>query len=189
MKKFFIACAIALGFASTASAEKYYIGGELGYWHESAGQNGGSTNQLTILPEFGINLSDHWAVGAVAGYDYTHLCGQGASNNIFQVKPYVRYTYFKSDNNFVNLFVDGGVGIGAGWASYDGDDSDTSVIYNIGLRPGISLNFNDKFSFVAHVGFLGYEGANDTAKEFGYNNKGGLLLNNNNLSFGFYYNF
>lgn len=187
MKKFFALAMLAIA-SLCASAEGVYVGGQLGYWHESDNQT--STNTLTILPEIGYNLTSNVAIGSTLGYEYNHICGAGISTHIFQFNPYLRYTFFKSSNNLVNLFVDGGAGVGAGWTHYKGgDDSKTACIWNIGLRPGVALNLSEKFSLVAHVGLLGYQGANDAAKAGGYSDKGGLLLNGNNLSFGFYYNF
>lgn len=188
-KKLFAFAVIAAA-TLCASAENFYVGGQLGFWHESDNKDLGTTNTLTILPEIGYNLTDNWAVGTTVGYQYNHICGYGISSHIFEFNPYVRYTYFKSSNNLVNLFLDGGAGIGAGWTHYSGaDDSSTACTWNIGIRPGIAINLTEKFSVVAHVGLLGYEGANNAAKEGGYNSKGGLLLNNNNLSLGFYFNF
>ncbi|MDE6582064.1 MAG: hypothetical protein K2K47_06030, partial [Duncaniella sp.] len=59
---------------------------------------------------------------------------------------------------------------------------DSSTIWGIGLTPGISLNLNKKFSLVAHIGFLGYRDLADAGKVYGINI-------DNNLKFGFYYNF
>ncbi len=192
MKKFFAMAILAIASLS-ASAEGLYVGGSLGFWHDSNDKDnhGLTTNNLTILPEVGYNLSDKWAVGTVVGYDYTHLCNLGTSVNLFQFNPYVRYTYFRTSNNFLSLFLDGTVGVGAGWASYDDDDEDskTACTWQIGIKPGVALNFTKNFSFVAHIGLLGYEGANNAAQAAGYSNKGGLMLSGNNLTFGFYYNF
>ncbi len=192
MKKIFALAVLAIASLS-ASAEGFYAGGSLGYMHEGAkiSSTGStpSTNTLSILPEIGYNLNEKWAVGTVIGYNYQHFCGTGVSGHMFQLSPYARYTFFKSENNFVNLFVDGGVEFGAGWSEYGDDSSKTACIYGIGFKPGLSLNFNEKFSFVAHIGFLGYRGANDAAKASGYSNKGGIALDSNDLTFGFYYNF
>lgn len=184
---------LAIASLST-SAEGLYLGGSLGYWHDSNDNNvGATTNSLTILPEIGYNFSEKWAVGGVVGYEYTHICNYGTSVNLFQFNPYARFTYFRTSNNLLSLFLDGTVGVGAGWASYDGygdyDDSDTACVWQVGIKPGIALNITDHFSLVAHVGLLGYQGTNDAAKAAGYSNQGGLLLNGNNLTFGFYYNF
>lgn len=191
MKK--VLAMVVLAIASLGAAAQnsnIYVGGSIGFWHDSHDNStNASTNHFVILPEIGYNFNSSWALGAQLGYDYTHLCGQGVSTNIFQFNPYLRYTYFRSSNNLISLFVDGAVGFGAGWTHYEDDDSKTAVTWNIGFRPGISVNLSDNFSLVAHVGMLGYEGANNAAKEAGYSNKGGLMLNGNNLTFGFYYTF
>lgn len=195
MKKFLALAVIAIAsigaFGASAQDSNIYAGGSIGYWHDSHDSNTGtSTNQLTILPEVGYNFNPKWAVGVQLGYDYTHLCGQSISTNLFQFNPYLRYTYFRSSNNMVSLFIDGAVGVGAGWTHYgDDDDSKTAVTWNIGFRPGISVNLTENFSLVAHVGMIGYRGANNAAQEAGYSNKGGVMLNGNDLTFGFYYNF
>jgi len=185
MKKILALAVLAVASIS-ASAQNFYAGGSLGYMHDGKE----STNSFTILPEVGYNLNSNWAVGTTIGFQYSHLCGAGTSTNLFSFDPYVRYTFFKSSNNLVNIFVDGGFGIGLGWTSYNSNSSATAVTYNVGISPGLAINLSDKFSLVTHIGFLGYEGANNTAKATGvYNDRGGLLLNGNNLTFGFYYNF
>lgn len=183
MKKFFAIAVLALASLS-AAAEGLFVGGSLGYWHDGKD----NTNSLTILPEIGYGLNDHWTIGTTVGYNYQHYCGTGVSGNLFQFNPYLRYTYFRSDNNLINLFLDGTVGVGLGWTSSD-YDTDTACTWQIGVTPGIAINITEKFSFVTHVGFLGYKGANNAAKYAGYYSEGGLLLNSQNLTFGFYYNF
>ncbi len=190
MKKFILAVALAFAAVCGAQAEGLYVGGQLGYWHDSDDDDvNASTNTLSILPEVGYNLNDNWAIGTTIGYSYKHVCGADLSSHHFQLAPYARYTFFKSSNNLVNLFVDGGVGFGAGWVSAAGEESSTACTWNVGLKPGIAINLTEKFSVVAHVGMLGYQGANNAAKTVGYHNQGGLLLDNNNLSLGFYFNF
>lgn len=164
------------------SAKDFYVGGSLNLWRD------GSEKKTTIgiTPELGYNLNDNWSVAGSISYQYVHVTG--ADNNMFAIAPYARYTYFKS--GIVGLFVDGGFGFGFGKTSYKGGgSSDTSSIFEIGFRPGISLSITDEFSFVAHVGFLGYKGANDAAKVVGYSDAWGLALDNQDLSFGFYYSF
>lgn len=184
MKKLFAMAIVALASAFGAQAENLYVGGEVGFMHDGDK----NTNALSILPEIGYNLNSHWAVGTTIGWQYTHFCGRDLSTNLFRFNPYARYTFFRSSNNLVNLFVDGTVGVGLGWTSYKDDDTDAACVWEIGLKPGIAINLTDKFSIVAHVGMLGYQGVNDAAKP-AYHSKGGLDLSGNNLSFGFYYNF
>lgn len=197
MKKIFAAAALAAVaiFNVNAEDEKFYIGGSLGFEHSTADvtvmgdPEKASVNSFSILPEFGFNINDKWAVGTTIGYDYKHFCGYKVDSNLFQFNPYARFTFFRTDNNLLSLFVDGGAGIGTGWVKYGDKDSDTAVTWNIGFRPGVAINLTDQFSVVAHLGFLGYEGANDTAYATGYDRRGGFLLNGNNLTLGFYFHF
>lgn len=166
--------------AVTASAQ-VYLGGSLGYAHktiEMTDEDGDKfdvkSDMFTIAPEIGYNLSEQWAVGAAI--EYTWLKD---AYNQFGIKPYARYTYFRTDNNLVSLFVDGGFNLGI--QKPKGGDSECT--WGIGFEPGISLNLTEKFSLVAHVGFLGYRDLKAAGKTYG------LSLDGNDLSFGFYYNF
>ena len=181
MKKFFVA-AIAAVMAVCVNAQDIYVGGSLGAWRD--GTNHETT--ISILPEIGYNLSENTAIGTTIGWSYDHV--KGASGNVFQIAPYFRYSFFKSER--VSIFCDGGFSVGAGKTSYDdGDDSDTATIWSIGVKPGIALNLSDKCSLVAHVGFLGYEGANDAAKALDYSDQWGLNFDATAVTFGFYYTF
>ncbi len=197
MKKILTLAVIAVASVFGANAEGLYIGGQLGFMHESAGAKAYGYdakfdhNTFTIVPEIGYNFNDSWAVGGTIGYTYKHWCGSKTSFNMFEISPYARWSYFRTSNNLVQLFVDGGFGIGAGAydVDVDGYKSHTGVIWNVGFRPGIAINPTPNFSIVAHVGLLGYEGANHTAQDAGYQSRGGLMLDSNDLTLGFYYNF
>lgn len=192
MKKIFAIVALAIAsVCGVANAEDgLYVGGSLGFWHTHSGEkpNDHSTNQFQILPEIGYNLNETWAVGTTIGWDYSHRCNQKYSYNIFVFNPYARWTAFRTGK--VQFFVDGTVGIGAGRASYKGDKGEhTAVTWNVGLRPGMAFNVNKHVSLVAHVGFLGYKGANNAALSAGKVREGGLMLDGNDLTLGFYWNF
>lgn len=181
MKKFLLLALVAvMGLGASAQDSKWYAGGQLTFGRTTQSASGVKSTQVTVLPEVGYNVSDNFAVGAVAGVSYRKSGGE--EKTVFKVNPYARYTYYSYDR--VNLFVDGGVDLGIGRA-----DGSTAVEYGIGLRPGVSFSINDKFSLVAHVGFLGYQGGNKPAKRNGAPENWGLDLNSNNIMFGFYYNF
>lgn len=181
MKKFLLLALVAvMGLGVSAQDSKWYAGGQLTFGRTTQSASGVKSTQVTVLPEVGYNVSDNFAVGAVAGVSYRKSGGE--EKTVFKVNPYARYTYYSYDR--VNLFVDGGVDLGIGRA-----DGSTAVEYGIGLRPGVSFSINDKFSLVAHVGFLGYQGGNKPAKRNGAPENWGLDLNSNNIMFGFYYNF
>ena len=180
MKKILTLAVVAIASAFGVNAENWYVGGNLGFTHESSvycaqWDRNFEANTLYIQPEIGYNFNSQWAVGLGIGYEYRHWNGSKTDLNMFNFNPYARWTYFRTSNNLVQLFVDGGVGIGAGAFDVDvnGYDSHTAVIWNVGFRPGVAFNLTDKFSVVAHLGFLGYQGANHTARDAGYTEKGG----------------
>lgn len=187
----------AIGCAVSANAEKWYVGGSIGFWHESGNRgsyepltaSNADTNQFSIMPELGYNFNNRWAVGGTIGYMYKHWCGLDQDYNVFKLNPYARFTYFRTSNNLVQLFIDGQVGIGLGAVDRKHQDTHTAVTYNIGLRPGIAINLTNRFSIVAHLGFVGYNGANNAAKDAGEKCSGGVNFDSNNLTLGFYYNF
>lgn len=187
MKKILALAVVALASTLAANAGDGFIGGRLGFMHTETSEV--STNQFSIMPEIGYNFNNKWAIGTTIGYDYTHWCGSDVDLHMFEFNPYARFSYFRTSNNLVQLFVDGGVGIGLGSVNYDGDEIDTAVTWNIGFRPGIALNVTKNFSVVAHVGFIGYEGANNAAFSIGCERRGGISFDTNDLTLGFYYNF
>lgn len=197
MKKVIAIAAIAAAtVCGTAAAGNGYIGGSIGFMHESGNVSlfnesvRATTNSFTILPELGYNFNNRWAIGTTIGYEYKHFNGFDTDSHMFEFNPYARFTFFRTSNNLVQLFVDGGAGIGLGSIDYGDDyDAKTGVIWNVGFRPGVAFNFTDSFSMVAHLGFIGYEGANRRAYNAGYNRKGGIMLDGNNVTLGFYYNF
>lgn len=187
MKKILTSTLLAVASVFAANAGNGFIGGNVGFVHEQTSEY--QTNRFTFMPEIGYSFNERWAIGTTIGYDYTHYCGWKTNVHMFDFNPYGRYTYYKSSNGFCSLFIDGTVGIGLGTVDYDGDDSDTAVTWQVGLRPGLALHFSEKFSLVTHIGFLGYKGANNTALDAGYKRIGGISYDYNDLTFGFYYTF
>lgn len=181
MKKFLLMAVMAIAtLGASAQSQTWYSGGQVTFGRTTQSVSGLKTTQVTVLPELGYNLTDKFAVGSVLGVSYKKTGDQKLT--VFKVNPYARYTYFSSER--VSLFLDGGVDFGIGRAN-----GHTAVEYGIGLRPGVSLNLSDRFSLVAHVGFLGYQSGNRPAKRNGTPENWGLDLNSNNLMFGFYYHF
>lgn len=181
MKKFLLMAAIAImSLGASAQSGSWYAGGQLTFGRTTESASGVKSTQVTVLPELGYNLTDNFAIGSVAGVSYRKSGGE--ERTVFRVNPYARCTYYNSER--VNLFIDCGVDLGIGRAH-----GHTAVEYGIGLRPGMTFDLNDRFSLVAHVGFLGYQGGNRPAKNNGAPENWGLDLNSNNLMFGFYYHF
>lgn len=186
MKKICLVAIMAvMAFAAKA---QLYVGGEIGVWRADGGDNNTARTTAAIMPEIGYNLNEKFAVGTTIGWEHSHVTGK--SYNMFGFNPYARYTFFKS--GIVSIFCDGAVGFGAGKTSYKDDnnkDSKTAVTWEIGLKPGVAFKCSDRFSVVAHLGMLGYQGANNAAKDGGAVDQWGLMFSGNNISLGFYYNF
>ncbi len=171
MKKILFLAVMAV-MAISASAQNLYLGGSLGYNHTKTDDV--KTDNFIIAPEVGYNFNETFAVGGLLSYTW-----EKDNYSMFTIEPYARYTYFRSENNLISLFVDGGFGLGF----ISPDEGDSTTVWNIGFKPGLSLNVTEKFSFVAHVGFFGYEDFKEAGKHTG------LGIDCNKLSFGFYYNF
>ena len=184
MKKIFAVALVAM-MAMTANAQ-IYVGGGIGF--QTTSQDGNSDTFFKIMPEIGYNLNEDWAVGVAVGYGEskttTKVNGVKLSDKVkaFEIAPYARYTFAKID--MVNLFIDGTVG-------YQHTDNAglKNNTFGLGLKPGIAVNLNDKLSFVAHVGFFGYENSKDDYDGAEAVNTFGVNLDGSNLSFGVYYNF
>lgn len=138
---------------------------------------------ITVAPEFGYTYSDHWGVGIVL--DYTYKNYHAAVSNGFSFAPYARLTYARVADDKLGFFVDGGFAFGF----VKSTGSNTGNYYNVGFKPGIFYNFNNHWSVVTHLGFLGYEGASSVAESIGYHRKWGLDFSSMNLNFGLYYTF
>ena len=162
MKKILTVIACAL-FAISANAQ-VFIGGQAGFTRDSNDEE----TYLSIVPEVGYTFNDNWTIGL--GIGYTYYKNNGGSTGLFQLDPYVRYSFLEVGP--AKLFVDGGLNFGFP------KDGDTQV--NLAIRPGVAIPLSDHVSFVGHLGGLGYDFTN---KVFG------LGVSGNDFSVGIYYNF
>ena len=181
MKK--ILMTIAAAFVAVSMNAQIYVGGSVGMASVKNG-NADAETLFKLIPEVGYNLNDEFAVGVAFGYQKgtANMIGEGFNNGkqeIFQINPYVRYTFIKS--NLVNVFVDGGVDFSS--------HKDAGTGLNFGLKPGVAVNLSENLSFVTHFGFVGYKSYNPKADGLDTSNKVGVDLNGNNLTFGLYFNF
>ena len=181
MKKVMMTLVAAL--MTVAASAQVYVGGSLGIGSVKLGANDAKTS-FKIVPEIGYNINDEWAVGLAIGYQQGE-CKLGKADylqetemKLFGVNPYVRNTFLRT--KYVNVFVDGGL-------TYQ-TVKDFGSDFQIGLKPGVAVNFNDKLSFVAHIGFIGYETFSPKG-DGKSSNTVGVDLDGNNITFGLYWNF
>lgn len=186
MKK--ILMTIAAAFVAVSMSAQVYVGGEIGMT-SVGGENVDDETVVKFLPEIGYNINDEWAVGTVVGYAKSPIGGvtklgtlgftAANSESAFIFAPYARYTFFKT--NHVSAFIDGGFDFTSG-SDYD------YTAFSLGFKPGVAVSLADNISFVAHVGYIGYDSVNPD----GDNNNShawGIDLGSNNLTFGLYFNF
>ncbi|MBF1385118.1 outer membrane beta-barrel protein [Prevotella aurantiaca] len=190
MKKILMTLAVA--FVAVAANAQVYVGGSLGV-ASSEILGGDDVTTYQVLPEIGYNINNNWAIGTVLGWGKGKPVSiekgkpvsiESETNNYVTFQPYARFTFAHS--KFVNAFIDGIVGYThynhahVGGSSYDQ--------WTIGLKPGVAVNLSKKVSFVAHVGFAGWESLKAEKAEKD-SHALGVSLDGNNVTFGVYYNF
>lgn len=177
MKK--ILMTLVMGMMALTMNAQMYIGGGIGFQSVTPEVGDGETS-YKLLPEIGMQFNDQWGAGIQIGYisDKAGAYGLGAES-AFIFAPYARYTALKFKN--VNLFLDGGL-------DYYQSTKGKVTAFDLGVKPGVAVNLNEKLSFVAHIGFFGYssldpDGDNNNVTSFG------LDVDGSELTFGLYYNF
>ena len=175
--------------AATMNAQ-VYVGGTLGF--KSLSSDGNSASSFTINPELGYNLDENLAVGISLGYTTSNIAfdKDGAfagkldkNTNTFSIAPYVRYTFAKLDK--VNFFCDGMIN----YISTGNSDSKINT-FGVGVQPGVAVNLNDKVSFVAKLGEIGYANAKGNwDNAVAVNSFNFSLSSLAALNFGLYFNF
>lgn len=182
MKKLLMTLVASVAIAVSANAQ-VFVGGSVGFGSVKVA---GNDSEVTykIVPEVGYNFNKNWAIGLTIGYQkgacnlVDENIAQDVNTKVFTVAPYGRYTFVHS--KYVNVFID----LGLGFASY----TDMGTQFDLGVTPGVAVNLSDKLSFVSHIGFAGFKtfspkGDGKSSSKFG------LDVNQNNLTFGLYYNF
>lgn len=138
MKKFILTLIAACTIAFSANAQ-FYLSGSIGFDLSSA--DGVSTSSWHIDPGFGFKFTQHSAIGL-----YMSLGGAGSSFE-WSANPYYRYT-FGNARNF-HFFTEAAFKIG---------QSSQTLIWGIGLVPGLSYTISKKVNVIARIGYLGVNG-------------------------------
>lgn len=189
MKKILMTLVVA-AMAVSANAQ-LYVGGGVGYGSEKLDVDGAeSVASWKIIPEVGYNFTDDMAVGIAFGWEGSNKGGQKS----FEINPYFRYTFF--NQGMVSLFADATVGYKHYYSNPTAKINGVSThveeynVFGAGLKPGVAFNVTEKFSVVAHVGFLGWQqdkwklnGATTKKNAYGFD------LDGNNLTLSLYYKF
>ncbi len=172
MKKILLTLAFMV--TTVVASAQFYVGGSFGFWDNDDAES----TTYSIAPEVGYVFNEKLAAGFSITYESAEIKGDEIS--AFAFSPYARYTFAKIGS--LSLFADGGLDI---MSVDNGYESDTA--WGIGIKPGLSVAISQKFSVLAHVGYLGYKNADEFASLI-YEPGFGLSLSNN-LSLSLYYSF
>ncbi|MCM1163171.1 MAG: porin family protein [Muribaculaceae bacterium] len=134
---------------SVSASAQFYAGGTLGVSVVHASSDGASATQsaFAVTPELGYDINPTWAVGITVPVAYSH--NDSYNTTKVGILPYVRCTFASA--SIVDFFGELALGYGhqkTGDYGVGGFDS--------GLRPGMKINFNDKFALVARTTLLAY---------------------------------
>ena len=180
---------LVAAFVSVSMSAQFYVGGGVGF--ASFDDSNKSHSVFKFVPEVGYNLDEDMAVGIALTYtqgstaDAWLLTDPNKDLNedlkTFSIAPYLRYSFAKFGP--VTVFADG-------CFEYTHIDNDGAKAngWGLGIKPGIAVNLNEKFSFVSHIGRLGYSQLKEDVSGAKAVSTFGLDLDNA-LTFGLYYNF
>lgn len=172
MKKILLLMFVIMA-ALSAKAQDMYLGGGISLWIDDDADK----TSFSISPEFGYNLNSQWAVGGSLFFSHEEN-DPGNNVNSFALAPYARYSFY--ENKVIRLFLD----MGFGFSTTKVKHEDSYNGFEIGVKPGVAIKLNEKFSLITKVGFAGY-------RDDYYHGKNGLGvgLDGSDISFGLYYSF
>lgn len=150
MKKFFFMVILAV--AATGASAQCYLGGTFQFGYADA--DGTSTTTFGVLPEFGYNITDVFAVGTEVVFNVSKT-GEADAVYVWGVAPYVRANFARIGTH-VKLFAD--AYLAYEWAN----QSDVSIDgFEVGLRPGINVALNERWSLIGKMTLLSYSRFDD----------------------------
>ncbi|MGI6718916.1 MAG: hypothetical protein ACOX4D_07280 [Bacteroidales bacterium] len=130
------------------------LGGAMNYWYDSNNKS----HSFHLHPEVAFFVSDRCAIGSGLGFGMfksqsnDELVNSYLDHIVFSVSPFVRYFYFYKLP--FKLYLDGGFGYSI-YKFYDSNNSATHG-FEIGIRPGASLDLAEGLCLCLHFGFVGY---------------------------------
>ncbi|MDR2883058.1 MAG: porin family protein [Alistipes sp.] len=157
MKKAIFTILLLAGLAGSTQAQdkKFWVGGSVGFSSTEL-SSVASGSSLTILPEFGYNLSERWAVGLRFGLNQAEL-DTGITISDFQefsIAPFARYTLLTW--KALSVFADGGIAYSDFTGDTDFEDNNTAEDTHLSsagifVNPGFSLRLSGRFALTGSV--------------------------------------
>ena len=155
-KVFLVLFVAALGIVS-ANAQKYYVGGSVGFFSNSnkpEGAPSSSESGVSIIPEFGINLNEKLDLGISFGFSSLNQKEtQAEKSSEFEVAPYLRYSFAQ----FGKFSVWGQAAVSFAAGTTENTNSGVKNKYStfgLNIAPVLKYSLSDKFDLLANLNFF-----------------------------------
>lgn len=171
MKKIIVLTVICILTLTTIDAQ-HFVSGSFSYSStsgevkfDSNSEDLPSTSSFELLPRYGYQLNDKWAIGAGIGYvssKQTEIDDAGVKtslkNNLIAFAPFARLTFAKFHK--FNFIAEGQIAFGTGSNEYseDGDvyaDTDLSL-FAIDIAPVIQFNISEKWALETTINLFSF---------------------------------
>ena len=124
---------------SYGDSKRFVVGGNFSFWHNDDNK----TTAIALSPGVMYLLNEDLGFGA--NLSLQNQSRQGASTTYFLLRPFARY-YF-AHTNPLHFYLEGGLGVSSGGGTTG---------FEIGVRPGMSLELSRLIHLNMYWGFLGY---------------------------------
>lgn len=124
---------------SYGDSKRFVVGGNFSFWHSDDNK----TTAIALSPGVMYLLNEDLGFGA--NLSLQNRSQQGASTTYFLLRPFARY-YF-AHTNPLHFYLEGGLGVSSGGGTTG---------FEIGVRPGMSLELSRLIHLNMYWGFLGY---------------------------------
>ena len=124
---------------SYGDSRRFVLGGNFSFWRNEDAK----TTSIAVSPGLMYLLNEDLGFGA--NLSLQNHSQQGASTTYFLLRPFARY-YF-AHTNPLHFYLEGGLGVSSGGGTTG---------FELGVRPGMSLELSHLIHLNMHWGFLGY---------------------------------
>ena len=124
---------------SYGDSKRFVVGGNFSFWRNEDAK----TTSIAVSPGLMYLLNEDLGFGA--NLSLQNHSQQGASTTYFLLRPFARY-YF-AHTNPLHFYLEGGLGVSSGGGTTG---------FELGVRPGMSLELSRLIHLNMYWGFLGY---------------------------------
>ena len=124
---------------SYGDSRRFVLGGNFSFWRNEDAK----TTSIAVSPGLMYLLNEDLGFGA--NLSLQNQSQQGASTTYFLLRPFARY-YF-AHTNPLHFYLEGGLGVSSGGGTTG---------FEIGVRPGMSLELSRLIHLNMYWGFIGY---------------------------------